>query len=87
MLGQAYYSLNDFRKSKSSLEKAILLAEEEGYKPKENWYNMLAATIGELKKEIGEKESLLQQLAIYEILVNLYPKKQYFLQLGELTVS
>ena len=82
LLGQAYYSLDDFRKSKSSLEKAILLAEEEGYKPKENWYNMLAATIGELKKEIGEKESLLQQLAIYEILVNLYPKKQYFLQLG-----
>ena len=38
--------------------------------------------IGELKKEIGEKESLLQQLDIYEILVNLYPKKLYFIQLG-----
>ena len=42
----------------------------------------LAACIGELKKEIGEKESLLQQLDIYEILVNLYPKKLYFIQLG-----
>ena len=58
------------------------MAEEEGYKPKENWYVIVAACIGELKKEIGEKESLLQQLDIYEILVNLYPKKLYFIQLG-----
>jgi tetratricopeptide (TPR) repeat protein len=64
------------------MKTAISLAEEEGYKPKENWYVIVAACIGELKKQIGEKESLLQQLDIYEILVNLYPKKLYFIQLG-----
>jgi tetratricopeptide (TPR) repeat protein len=58
------------------------LAEEEGYKPKENWYVLLAASIGELKQEIGEKQAFLRQVEIYEILVNLYPKKIYFIQLG-----
>ena len=82
LLGRAYYSVEDYRKALSSLEKAISLAEEEGYKPKENWYNIMAASIGELKTEIGEKESYLRQLEIYEILVNLYPKKQYFIALG-----
>ena len=82
LLGRAYYSVGDFNKAISSLENAIALAEEEGYKPKESWYVILAASIGELKNEIGEKESYLRQLEIYEILVNLYPKKLYFIQLG-----
>ena len=82
LLGQAYYQTGDFRKSLSSMETAVTMAEEEGYKPRENWYVIMAASIGELKKEIGEKESLLRQIDIYEILVNLYPKKQYFIQLG-----
>jgi tetratricopeptide (TPR) repeat protein len=82
LLGRAYYQLGDYKKSISSLENAIALAEEEGYKPKESWYVILAASISELKEEIGEKESYLRQAGIYEILVNLYPKKQYFLQLG-----
>ena len=82
LLGQAYFQLGDFRKSMSSLERSISMAEEEQYKPRENWYVLLAACINELKKEIGEKESLLRQVDIYEILVNLYPKKLYFIQLG-----
>ena len=81
-LGQAYYAKEDYRKSFSSIEKAIKLAEEEGYKPRENWYVIMAANINELKDEIGEEKALLQQIDIYEILVNLYPKKQYFIQLG-----
>jgi tetratricopeptide (TPR) repeat protein len=82
LLGQAYFQEGNYKKSMSSMKKAISMSEEEGYKPKENWYVIVAACIGELKKEIGEKESLLQQLEIYEILVNLYPKKLYFIQLG-----
>ena len=82
LLGQAYFQLGDFKKSKSSMETAISMAEEEGYKPKENWYVIVAACINELKNEIGEKKSLLLQADIYEILVNLYPKKLYFIQLG-----
>tara|TARA_B100000941_G_scaffold289432_1_gene268777 strand:+ start:476 stop:1888 length:1413 start_codon:yes stop_codon:yes gene_type:complete len=81
-LGQAYFAKEDYRKSYSAIEKAIQLAEEEGYKPRENWYVIMAANINELKSEIGEEKSLLQQIDIYEILVNLYPKKQYFIQLG-----
>ena len=82
LLGTAYYQVGNYKKVISSNEKAIQLAEEEGYKPKENWYNMLAAAIGELKKDLGEKNALLRQVEIYEILVNLYPKKIYFIQLG-----
>ena len=82
LLGQAYFSLEDYKKSLSSIETAIKLAEEEGYKPRENWYVIMAANISEMKAEIGEKESLIRQLPIYEILVNLYPKKLYFIQLG-----
>tara|TARA_B110000967_G_scaffold55699_1_gene57146 strand:- start:2384 stop:3319 length:936 start_codon:yes stop_codon:yes gene_type:complete len=82
LLGQAYFQLGDFKKSKSSMETAVSMAEEEGYKPKENWYVIMAACINELKNEIGEKKSLLLQADIYEILVNLYPKKLYFIQLG-----
>jgi len=82
LLGQAYYQQGNFKKAMSSMKTAISMSEEEGYKPKENWYVIVAACIGELKKEIGEKNALLQQLDIYEILVNLYPKKLYFIQLG-----
>jgi len=58
LLGQAYYALGDFKKSRSSMESAISLAELEGYKPKENWYNIMAAAIGELKKRNRRKESI-----------------------------
>jgi tetratricopeptide (TPR) repeat protein len=59
LLGQAYFQEGNYKKSMSSMKKAISMSEEEGYKPKENWYVIVAACIGELKKEIGEKESLL----------------------------
>ena len=83
LLGTAYFQVEDYRKSRDSFITAIDLAEVEGYKPKENWYVTLAASYEELKKELGEKETILKQLDIYEILVNLYPKKRYFLQLGQ----
>ena len=82
LLGQAYYQTGNFKKALSSMETAVTMAEEEGYKPRENWYVIMAASIGEMKEEIGEKESLLRQIDINEILVNLFPKKQYFIQLG-----
>ena len=82
LLGQAYYQTGNFKKALSSMETAVTMAEEEGYKPRENWYVIMAASIGEMKEEIGEKESLLRQIDIYEILVNLFPKNQYFIQLG-----
>ena len=67
LLGQAYFQTGDYNKSLSAMETAVSMAEEEGYKPRENWYVILAACIGELKKDIGEKESLLRQIGIYEL--------------------
>ena len=64
LLGRAYYSVEDYNKAISSIEKAIVLAEEEGYKPKESWYVILAASIGEIKGEIGEKEASLRTLEL-----------------------
>ncbi len=84
LLASAYFQKGDFVRARSNMEEAIRLAEEEGYRPRENWYVLLAACFSELKdkKIIGEAYALEQQLSIYEILVNYYPKKIYFLQLG-----
>lgn len=83
ILGTAYYQLGDFEKALKNMEKAITLAEDEGYKPKENWYIVVVASLEELKNKIGLKNVMLRQVDIYEILVNLYPKKSYFIRLGQ----
>ena len=84
LLASAYFQKEDYVRARTSMEEAIRLAGEEGYRPKENWYVLLAACFNELKdrKVISASFALEQQLVIYEILVNYYPKKQYFLQLG-----
>ena len=85
LLAQAYYQTSEYQKSLDSMLEAVRLAEEvEEYRPKENWYVLLGACYSELKdqKKVTEKFALEKQRDIYEILVNYYPKKQYFLQLG-----
>ena len=85
LLATAYYQIDDFIKARDSMLEAVRLAEEvEEYRPKENWYVLLAACYAELldAKKMTKQESLEKRLEIYEILVNYYPKKQYFLQLG-----
>ena len=84
LLASAYFQKEDYVRARSSMEEAIRLAEVEGYRPREKWYVLLVACFNELKdrKIISEAYSLEQQLGIYEILVNYYPKKLYFLQLG-----
>ena len=93
LLAQAYFQLGSEKKSTNekydlyekaldSMLSAVKTAEIEDYKPKENWYVLMAACYSELESRIGKEQSLYKQLDIYEILVNLYPKKMYFLQLG-----
>ena len=85
LLGQAYYQKKDYVRSRKSIEEAIRIAEEvENYRPKEQWYVLLAACLYELKeaKVVSDQYALEQQVLIYEILVNYYPKKLYFIQLG-----
>ena len=93
LFAQGYYQLAEdkktqsekfdtFEKSIDSMLNAMETAELEGYKPKEGWYTLLAALYSELKPRIGEQVALIKQQEIYEILVNLYPKKEYFIALG-----
>ena len=93
LLAQAYFQIGSEKKSANekydlyekaldSMLSAVKTAEIEDYKPKENWYVLMAACYSELESRIGKEQSLYKQLDIYEILVNLYPKKMYFLQLG-----
>ena len=93
LLAQAYFQIGSEKKSANekydlyekaldSMLSAVKTAEIEDYKPKENWYVLMAACYSELESRIGKDQSLYKQLDIYEILVNLYPKKMYFLQLG-----
>ena len=83
LLMTAYFAEENYRKSLDAGLQAVALAEIEGYTPKENWYATMAACYDELKAEFGEKVTLLKQLEIFEILVNLYPKKRYFLNLAQ----
>ena len=47
LLSQAYFNKEDYRKATSSAEEAIRFAmEEEGYRPKENWYVLLLLVMG-----------------------------------------
>ena len=93
LLAQAYFQIGSdktlesekldfYEKALDSMLSAVQTAEIEEYNPKENWYVLMAACYSELESRIGKDESLNKQLDIYEILVNLYPKKMYFLQLG-----
>tara|TARA_B100000214_G_scaffold219878_1_gene159900 strand:+ start:362 stop:1783 length:1422 start_codon:yes stop_codon:yes gene_type:complete len=93
LLAQAYFQIGSekktanekydlYEKALDSMLSAVKTAEIEDYKPKENWYVLMAACYSELESRIGKDQSLYKQLDIYEILVNLYPKKMYFLQLG-----
>ena len=75
LLGQAYYQTGDYKKALSSMETAISMAEEEGYKPRENWYSLLAGCDSHLKEEIGERESLFKQIPNYFRLENKYHKR------------
>ena len=70
LLASAYFQKTDYVRARSNMEEAIRLAEEEGYRPKENWYVLLAACFSELKdkKIISAQYALEQQVGIYEIL-------------------
>ena len=93
LLGGGYYQigtdsklesekLDYYEKAIESMVNAVQIAEVEQYTPKENWYIIMAACYSSLKPRIGIEQSLNKQLEIYEILVNLFPKKQYFLNLA-----
>jgi len=88
LLSQAYYLQADEEKSKSKATKikgkaynnvleAKRIADETGITFKENWYSLLLASMSELelKKE---------QVPLYVEILELYPKKKYFVNLAGL---
>ena len=88
LLGQAYYLLADKESTKSkalaSKQKAYnnvleakRLADEKQIKFRENWYTLLIASMSEL--ELKE-----EQVPLYEEILELYPKKKYFVNLAGL---
>lgn len=93
LLATTYYQLQEFRNAKSNIEIAISMAEEKEIPildengeetgevksgiGRENDYLLKMAIFNELKEN-------LDVLPIYEILVQHYPKKQYWVQLSGL---
>ena len=77
LLGQAYFLLDEHEKAFSNLYKAKTITEEEGALFRENWYSLLIATLSEL----GLKED---QVPLYEEVLELFPKKKYFVNLAGL---
>ena len=77
LLGQAYYLQDEFKKSFNVMNEAKRLADETNTTFRENWFSILLAVMDELKM----KE---QQIPVYEEVLNLYPKKKYFVNLAGL---
>jgi len=88
LLGQAYYLLADQEKSKTkslnskkkafnNVRQAKRLADENNIRFRENWYSLLIASMSEL--ELKE-----EQVPLYEEILELYPKKKYFVNLAGL---
>ncbi|MFQ5535086.1 MAG: tetratricopeptide repeat protein [Sphingomonadales bacterium] len=75
LMAQGYSQTGEFKKAIPFAEKAIALAKEQGKIPKENWYQFLMGMHFELQDYPRIAEVL-------QILVDLYPKKTYWLQLS-----
>ena len=77
LLGQAYFQKKDYVRARKSVEEAIRIAEEvEGYRPKENWYVLLAASLYELKEA---KVITVSGRISYEIVIKCFKARIPFL--------
>ncbi|PIE37440.1 MAG: hypothetical protein CSA53_06240 [Gammaproteobacteria bacterium] len=77
LLGQGYYQLKDYRKALQNTQKAINMYKEAGKTPKEQWYNLARFLY-------FEKGDIPNTIATLEILLRLYPKKSYWVQLSHM---
>ena len=74
-LGQIYYQLNDFPASIVQIERGIAIAQERALDVRENWWMLL-------RYLYFETEDWNNVLRILKILVQDYPKREYWLQLA-----
>jgi tetratricopeptide (TPR) repeat protein len=75
LLGQAYYQLDQFKQVIDAVEKGLVLVREQKGQPPEQALLLLRASYLEL-------DNIPKVLEVLELLVNLYPKGQYFSHLS-----
>ena len=77
LLAQGYYQLKDYDRALFNVEKAISMYDEKGKIPKEQWYNLARFLY-------FEKNDIPKTVDTLEILLQHYPKKQYWVQLSHM---
>jgi len=77
LLAQGYYQVKDYDKALLNVEKAISMYNEKGKTPKEQWYNLARFLY-------FEKNDIPKTVETLEILLNHYPKKQYWVQISHM---
>jgi tetratricopeptide (TPR) repeat protein len=74
-MGQVYYQMKDYRAAVPQIEKGISIAQERGTPVKENWWQLLRYLYYEL-------EDNLKVIEILELMVEEFPKREYWIQLA-----
>ncbi|AQA17537.1 hypothetical protein BST95_04110 [Halioglobus japonicus] len=77
LLAQGYYQKKDYNRALTNVEKAISMYNEKGKLPKEQWYNLARFLY-------FEKNDIPNTVDTLEILLQHYPKKQYWVQLSHM---
>lgn len=77
LLAQGYYQQKDYNKALVNTEKAISMYNEKGKTPKEQWYNLARFLY-------FDKEDIPNAVRTLEILLQHYPKKQYWVQVSHM---
>ncbi len=74
-MGQVYYQMKDYRSAIPQIQKGISIAQERGTLVRENWWQLL-------RYLYYEQENNPKVIEILEILVEDFPKREYWVQLA-----
>jgi tetratricopeptide (TPR) repeat protein len=74
-MGQVYYQMKDYRNAIPQIQKGISIAQERGTLVRENWWQLL-------RYLYYEQENNPKVIEILEILVEDFPKREYWVQLA-----
>lgn len=77
LLAQGYYQMKDYDSALFNVEKAISMYNEKDKLPKEQWYNLARFLY-------FEKNDIPKTVDTLELLLQHYPKKQYWVQLSHM---
>ena len=77
LIAQAHYQLKQYGKAEQSTLSALKVAKDKKLPPKENWLSLLRASY-------YEQKNYLQSAKVLEVMVQRWPKLNYWMQLGGL---